>query len=119
NRTLFDLADSPGTALAPVVMAIWQSRLEAIQQTVGYEEIGWEELLDVLNSPNGWQDYGFPDGRRTVYYGHTDPYISSTALSTLIAEYYAAARANGIMDRRLSLEAVANPDVQQGVRDIE
>jgi Ca-activated chloride channel family protein len=118
NRDIFDLADSPGTALAPVVMAIWQSRLEAIQNTVGSEEIGWQELLDVLNSPNGWADYGI-SGRQTVYYGHTDPYISSTALSTLIAEYYAAARANGITDRRLTMEAVNNPDVQQGVRDIE
>ncbi|HJW83115.1 MAG TPA: hypothetical protein VJ754_02310, partial [Anaerolineae bacterium] len=31
GRELFDLADSPPTALAPVVMAIWESRLKAIQ----------------------------------------------------------------------------------------
>jgi Ca-activated chloride channel homolog len=119
RRDLFDVADSPGTALAPVVMAIWESRLQAIRNTVGYEDVGWEELLDVLSSPNGWQDYGILNGRRTVYYGHTDPFVSSTALSTLIAEYYASARANGITERRLTMGTVNNEDVQQGVRDIE
>ncbi|MCL4256768.1 MAG: hypothetical protein KJ043_23625, partial [Anaerolineae bacterium] len=91
GRELFNLAESRPTALAPVVMAIWESRLNAIRDTVAERtgqnpedvQIGWEELLQVLNSPNGWQDYGIPNGRRTVYYGHTDPYISSTALSTL------------------------------------
>lgn len=119
GRELFDLANSPATALAPVVMAIWQSRLQAIQNTIGRQEIGWADLLDVLQSPNGWQDYGIVDGRRTVYYGHTDPYISSTALSTLIAEYYAAARANGFTGRRLGMDEVQDTTVQAGVREIE
>lgn len=119
GRQLFNLAEARPTALAPVVIAIWESRLNAIRQTVGYDEIGWEELLGVLNSPNGWQDYGLPDARRTVYYGHTDPLVSSTALSTLIAEFYAAARANGFTERRLTLQQVRDPNVQQGVREIE
>ena len=45
--------------------------------------------------------------------------MSSTALSTLIAEFYASARTNGFTDRRLTLAQVNNADVQQGVRDIE
>lgn len=118
GRQLFDLNDIQPTALAPVVMAIWESRLQAIRDTVGYDDIGWEELLGVLNSPNGWQDYGFT-GRRTVYYGHTDPFISSTALSTLIAEFYASAQANGFTGRRLTLDVVNDPVVQDGVRQIE
>lgn len=121
GRQIFDLADSPPTALAPVVMAIWESRLKAIQEKTGSDEVGWEELLAVLNSPNGWADYNISGERTTVYYGHTDPFISSTALSTLIAEFYASARYNsGVSDfRRLSLEQVNDPQVQQGVRDIE
>ncbi|MAS36627.1 MAG: hypothetical protein CL610_21665 [Anaerolineaceae bacterium] len=119
GRQIFDLADTQPTALAPVVMAIWESRLQAIRDTVGYDDIGWEELLGVLNSENGWQDYGIEGGRRTVYYGHTDPYISSTALSTLIAEFYASARVNGFTGRRIGLEQVNDPAVQEGVRDIE
>ena len=119
RREIFDLSEARPTALAPVVMAIWESRLEAIQDTVGYENIGWEELLQVLNSENGWQDFGIPNGRRTVYYGHTDPFISSTALSTLIAEYYASARANGFTGRRIGLSEVNDEDVREGVRSIE
>ncbi|MBL8146455.1 MAG: VWA domain-containing protein [Anaerolineae bacterium] len=119
GRDLFNLADSRATALAPVVMAIWESRLNAIRETVGYDDIGWEELLGVLNSENGWQDYGLPNARRTVYYGHTNPNVSSTGLSTLIGEFYASARANGFDGRRLTLDQVRDETVQQGVRDIE
>ena len=127
SREIFDLADARATALAPVVMAIWESRYDAIRQTISdrdgvpFEEveIGWSDLLDVLDSSNGWQDFGIPDGRRTVYYGHTDPFISSTALSTLIAEFYAASRSTGFDGRRIGLEQVNDPEVQQGVREIE
>jgi len=55
-------ADGPG----PVVMAIWESRLKAIQQKNNGEPVGWEELLAVLNSPQGWADYNIPGQRTTV-----------------------------------------------------
>lgn len=119
GRQLFDLTNARATALAPVVMAIWESRLNAIRETVGYDDIGWEELLGVLNSPNGWQDYGLPNARRTVYYGHTDPMVSSTGLSTLIGEFYASARQAGFTERRLSINQIRDADVQNGVRQIE
>lgn len=119
RQDIFDLSDIRPTANAPVVMAIWESRLNAIRETVGYDDIGWEELLMVLDSPGGWQDFGIPNGRRTVFYGHTDPFISSTALSTLIAEYYAAARDLGFEGRRLTLDEVEDEDVRDGVRRIE
>jgi Ca-activated chloride channel family protein len=121
GRQIFDVANSPPTALAPVVMAIWESRLKALEANNQGEPVGWEELIEVLNSPNGWADYDVPGSRATVYYGHTDPFISSTALSTLIAEFYGSARYNsgntGL--RRLTLNEVNDPAVQQGVRDIE
>lgn len=121
GQQVFDLADSPPTALAPVVMAIWESRLQAIQARNGGRPVGWEELIGVMNSPNGWADYGIVGDRTTVYYGHTDPYISSTALSTLIAEFYASARYNaGQTDiRRLEMAQVRDEAVQNGVRQIE
>jgi Ca-activated chloride channel homolog len=121
GRQVFDLADSPPTALAPVVMAIWESRLQAIQAKNGGQPVGWQELLDVMNSPNGWADYGISGDRTTVYYGHTDPYISSTALSTLIAEFYASARYNAGETnlRRLEKKQVQSEAVQAGVRQIE
>jgi Ca-activated chloride channel family protein len=121
GRSIFDLGDSPATALAPVVMAIWESRLTAIHDKNGGAPVGWEELLAVFNSPNGWADYGIRGGRTTVYYGHTDPFISSTALSTLISEFSASARYHGDNPdfRRLTLAQVNDPKVQQGVREIE
>jgi Ca-activated chloride channel family protein len=121
GREVFTLSDCPPTALAPVVMAIWESRLRAIQSKNGGQPVGWEELLDVMNSPNGWADYGIGGSRTTVYYGHTDPYISSTAISTLISEFYASAKYNaGVGDvRRLTMDLVQNPEVQAGVRRIE
>lgn len=121
GQQVFDLADSPSTALAPVVMAIWESRLKAIEAKNGGKPVGWEELIGVMNSPNGWADYGIPGDRTTVYYGHTDPYISSTALSTLISEFYASARYNaGKTDlRKLEMSDVRNADIQKGVRQIE
>jgi Ca-activated chloride channel family protein len=121
GREVFTLADCPPTALAPVVMAIWESRLRAIQNKNGGAPVGWEELIEVMNSPNGWADYGIGGNRTTVYYGHTDPYISSTAISTLIAEFYASAKYNaGVGDvRRLTMDLVQDPEVQAGVRRIE
>ncbi len=120
GRQIFDLADSPSTALAPVVMAIWESRLNALKAKNPGQPIGWQDLLAVLNNPQGWAAYGIP-GRETVFYGHTDPYISSTALSTLIAEFYASAKYNGNKPdlRRLTLDEVNDPTVQAGVRSIE
>lgn len=119
NRELFNISEARPSALAPVVIAIWESRLKAIQNTVGYEDIGWEELLQVLAAENGWQDFGLPNARRTVYYGHTDPYVSSTGLSTLISEYYAAARKNGFTGRVLTMDEVTDEAVRDGVRQIE
>lgn len=120
GREVFALAECRPTALAPVVIAIWESRLAALQKANGGQPIGWEDLLAVLKAPNGWGDYGFT-GRKTVYYGHTNPYISSTGLSTLIAEFYASARYQaGQTDlRRLTPELVQDPRVQAGVREIE
>jgi Ca-activated chloride channel family protein len=118
GRTIFDLSAAQPTALTPVVIGMWESRVRAIQQTIGAEEIGWDDLLGVLNSANGWEDYGIPNGRRAVYYGHTDPSVSSTGLSTTIMEYYACARKNSFADR-LSLQAVGDASVQDCVRSIE
>jgi len=117
GRELFTMSDVQPTGLAPVVMAIWESRLKAIQAKNPGQPVGWEELLKVMK--DGWASYGI-SGRQTVYYGHTDPFISSTALSTLLSEFYASSRYNaGRTDRRLSMENVNDQKVQDGVRLIE
>ncbi len=119
GRRVFDVEGAPATALAPVVIAIWESRLNALRAKHG-AEIGWEELLAVFDDPRGWNAYGL-SGRPSVYYGHTDPRISSTALSTLMAEFYASARyVAGNRDvARLTLDHVNDGRVQASVRRIE
>lgn len=119
GQRVFDVDGAPATAVAPVVMAIWESRLKALQAKHG-SEIGWEELLAVFNTPDGWNAYGL-GGRPSVYYGHTDPRVSSTALSTLMAEFYASSRYNAGNTNAsvLTLSQVNDPKVQEGVRQIE
>lgn len=119
GQRVFDVDGAPATAVAPVVMAIWESRLKALQAKHG-SEIGWEELLGVFNNPDGWNAYGL-SGRPSVYYGHTDPRVSSTALSTLMAEFYASSRYNAGNTNAsvLTLSQVNDPKVQEGVRQIE
>jgi len=124
GQSVFDLAKSRDTARAYVVIAIWESRLKAIKAKNGGKPVGWEELLAVFNSTNGWADYDIPTTLKThntVYYGHTDPFVSSTALSTLISEFYASAlyHAKNPNLSRLELAHVEDPKVQQGVRNIE
>ncbi len=120
GQTVFALDECRPTALAPVVIAIWESRLAALQKANQGQPVGWEDLLAVLTAPNGWRDYGI-SGRQTVYYGHTNPYVSSTGLSTLLAEFYASARYQAGADnlRRLTPELVQSQAVQAGVRQIE
>ncbi|HID99538.1 MAG TPA: extracellular solute-binding protein [Thiotrichaceae bacterium] len=124
RQSVFDLKNKDeirDTARAPVVIAIWESRLKAIQAKHGEKPVGWEELLAVLNSPKGWADYGIKTTHNDVYYGHTDPFVSSTALSTLISEFYASARyhAKNPNLSHLKLAQVKDKKVQQGVRNIE
>lgn len=122
GKEIFKLEESPATANAPVVIAIWESRLNWIKAKNPGEEIGWEHLIEVFNSPNGWADYTTEsDIRKKVFYGHTDPYISSTALSTLISTYFANAKyisGNNSIEQ-LTLSDVNNEKVKNGVKNVE
>ncbi|MFZ4813709.1 MAG: vWA domain-containing protein [Phototrophicaceae bacterium] len=115
GRPIFDLSQIQPTAISPVVIGIWEERLAELERRTGKDrtELGWADLLDVLET--GWED----GNRRAVYYGHADPIISSTALSTFIMEYYACARREGITERRISLATVNTTSVQDCVREIE
>lgn len=123
GQMIFDvrptLDGSPGTALAPVVIAIWESRLELLKRISGKDTIGWADLLAILK--DGWPAGTLPEGRTAVYFGHTDPFVSSTGLSTLIMEFYAAARFQvpGFNKGMVDQQDVDNERVKEFVRDIE
>lgn len=121
GREIFTLSEATPTAKAPVVIAIWESRLNLIKDKNPGKEIGWQELLQVLNDPQGWLSYSPTLGRKKVYYGHTDPQISSTGLSTLISEFYASSKylSRNANQEQLTAATVGDPKVKDGVKSIE
>lgn len=97
--------------LTPVVISMWRPMAEAL----GWPNraIGWRDLLDLTNEPEGWGKYGHPEWGRFSW-GHTDPEISTSALSTLLAEFYAAVG----KQRDLTVADVQDPKSQQFIRDL-
>jgi Ca-activated chloride channel family protein len=89
--------------LTPVVISMWKPMAEAL----GWpnKQIGWNDLLALINEPEGWGKYGHPEWGRFSW-GHTDPEISTTALSTVLAEFYAATnKARGLTEADVNAEA--------------
>ena len=97
--------------LTPVVISMWKPMAEAM----GYPNtpIGWSDMLELINDPQGWGKFGHPEWGRFSW-GHTDPEISTTALSTLLAEFYAAVG----KQRNLTVADVQDPKSQQFIRDL-
>jgi Ca-activated chloride channel homolog len=97
--------------LTPVVIGMWRPMAEAM----GWPNtpIGWSDMLALIQDPEGWGKFGRPEWGRFSW-GHTDPEISTTALSTLIAEFYAATG----KQRDLTVADVQSPDSQQFIRDL-
>lgn len=97
--------------LTPVVISMWRPMAEAL----GWPNrpLGWGDFLTLINDPEGWGKYGHPEWGKFSW-GHTDPEISTTALSTLIAEFYAAVG----KQRDLTVGDVQDPKSQQYIRDL-
>ncbi|HNP73162.1 MAG TPA: VWA domain-containing protein [Kouleothrix sp.] len=97
--------------LTPVVISMWKPMAEAM----GYpnKPIGWADMLELINDPQGWGKFGHPEWGRFSW-GHTDPEISTSALSTLLAEFYAASG----KQRDLTVADVQNPKSQQFIRGL-
>lgn len=116
---LFTLSELQPTANAPVVLAIWESYLRALQKKYPDQPLGWSELLEVAKDPLGWKALGM-SGDPGLGLALTDPLVSSTALSSLAEQYVAAAILGlGKNDSLLTLSDVEDPRVQETVRLIE
>lgn len=92
--------------LTPVVISMWKPMAEAL----GWpnKPLGWNDLLALTNAGEGWGTYGHPEWGRFSW-GHTDPEISTTALSTVLAETYSANNKT----RGLSIADLQGPQTQQ------
>lgn len=98
--------------LTPLVIAMPEPMAEAL----GWPDtpIGWADILALANSPEGWAAKGHPEWG-PFRLGKTNPNFSTSGLSALIAQNYAATgKTTG-----LTTEDLQRPEVQQYGEDIE
>ena len=110
NPTIAEPNPQP-LVLTPVVISMWKPMAEAL----GWPDkaIGWSDLLELINDPEGWGKYNHPEWGRFSW-GHTDPEISTSALSTVLAELYAATGKTG----GLTVADVQAEESQKFLRDL-
>ncbi|MBM3695550.1 MAG: VWA domain-containing protein [Actinobacteria bacterium] len=85
-------------------------------QALGWPEaeIGWADVLALVENPEGWGAYGHPEWGEFKL-GKTNPNFSTSGLSATVAIYYAATGKLG----GLTLEDVAAAEVEDFVRRVE
>lgn len=98
--------------LTPLVIAMPRPMAEAL----GWpdEPLGWTDILALARSGQGWGDFGHPEWG-PFRLGKTNPNFSTSGLSALIAQTYAAAG----KDAGLSSEDLADPAVIAYGTDVE
>lgn len=104
--------DSTPFMLTPLVIAM----PEPMARALGWpdEALGWSDILTLARSSQGWADYGHPEWG-PFRLGKTNPNFSTSGLSALIAQTYAAAGKTA----GLSAEDLRKPEVIQYGTDVE
>jgi Ca-activated chloride channel family protein len=104
--------DNPSIVRTPLVIAMWEPMADAL----GYPQkpIGFADILRLATSPGGWGAVGRPEfgDFRLV---HTNPDFSTSGLSAVVAEYYAA---TGKKEGLVEADVTAS-DARRTVRAIE
>jgi len=79
--------DNPSLVRTPLVIAMW----EPLARALGWpgKAIGFEQILDLALDKRGWATYGKPSFGKFKL-GHTNPDFSTSGLSAVASEYYAA-----------------------------
>jgi len=101
---------SPSIVRTPLVIAMW----EPMARALGWprRQIGFADLLRLARSKRGWAAFGRPEfGPFRIV--HTNPEISTSGLSAVAAEYYAATG----QEQKLTEADVAR--ARPAVRDLE
>jgi Ca-activated chloride channel family protein len=96
----------------PLVIAMPKPMAEAL----GWpnQQLGWSDILSLATSTQGWSAYGHPEWG-SFKLGKTNPNFSTSGLSALIAQNYAATGKT----RDLTTEDLAQAQVQQYNRSVE
>jgi Ca-activated chloride channel homolog len=104
--------ESPSIVRTPLVIAMW----EPFAEVLGWPDkrIGFEQIIDLARSNQGFAKYGHPEfGRFKLV--HTNPDFSTSGLEAVVAEYYAATgKKEGLTEQDVSGSAA-----RRIVRDIE
>src|SRR3954452_10808103 len=105
-------ADNPSLALTPLVIAMW----EPLARALGWpkKQIGFGEVLRLATSSGGRGGFGHPEYGRFKL-GHTNPDFSTSGLSAVAAEYYAATGKR----EGLTPKDIADRGVRDRIKSIE
>src|SRR3954452_23374093 len=104
--------DNPSLARTPLVIAMW----EPLARALGWpkKQIGFGEVLRLATSSGGRGGFGHPEYGRFKL-GHTNPDFSTSGLSAVAAEYYAATGKR----EGLTPEDIADAAVRKRIKAIE
>ncbi|BAP55252.1 von Willebrand factor type A [Thioploca ingrica] len=97
---------------SPVVIAMWKPMAEALGW--GKKPLGWAEIFNMANQPEGWAAYDNPEWGKFKF-GHTHPKFSNSGLISLLAEVYAGSGKT----KNLTAADVNNSDVRHYIETIE
>ena len=104
--------DNPSIVRTPLVIAMW----EPFAKALGYpqKKIGFDQLTKLAVSNQGFAAFGKPEfGKFKLV--HTNPDFSTSGLSAVVAEYYAATgKREGLTEKDVTASAA-----RKQVRDIE
>ena len=104
--------EAPSIVRTPLVIAVW----EPMARALGYpkKKLGFADVLRLSTSGRGWAEFGRPEfGDFKLV--HTAPDFSTSGLSFVVAEYYAAlGKKEGLTE-----QDIANTAARKRVRDIE
>ena len=104
--------EAPSIVRTPLVIAMW----EPMARALGYpkKKLGFADVLKLATSGKGWADFGRPEfGKFKLV--HTSPDFSTSGLSAVVAEYYAATgKKEGLTE-----QDIAGGAARKRVRDIE
>ena len=106
------VGDAVSFQLTPLVIAMPQPMADAL----GYPEtpVGWADIARLSTSPEGWAAYGHPEWG-AFKLGKTNPNFSTSGLSALIGQSYAATGKT----RGLSQEDLDDPATAAFATDVE
>ena len=104
--------DNPSIVRTPLVIAMW----EPLARALGWpaKQVSFDQILALAVDQKGWAAYGKPQFGQFKL-GHTNPDFSTSGLSAVAAEYYAA---TGKLEG-LTVADIERPEVRRKIQAIE